>query len=312
MKKFFLFLLIVFLAGVGALAYTFMPARLKVPPPITIEVPEAHPPEGMQLQAIEAGKMFSVAAFAYRGGGFLDHRVFGMGSILIRHPKGNLLFDAGFGRLVDAHFEMMPWLMKATTKYQREETVADQLKTVGLKLEDIKAVVLTHAHWDHVSGLQDLKGVPVWVTQAELDFVNSDDVNAALAQELGTKDYKTYEFKSGPYLTFDSSYDVFEDGSVVIVPAPGHTPGSIIAFITVPGGQRYALVGDLVWQSEGIHLPAERPWLSRFLVDWDEAKVRDLIVKMHQINRAIPGLIIVPAHDRRLWDTLPSLKGWLE
>ena len=312
MKKFFLFLLIVFLGCLGALAITFMPARLKVPPPITLDLPEAKPPEGVELQAIESGKMFSLAAFAFRGGSFADRRVFGMGSILVRHPQGNLLFDAGFGRNVDAHFEMMPWLMRATTDYQKEEPVAKQLASVGLKLDAIKAIILTHAHWDHVSGLDDMRGVPVWVPQAELDFVNSGDVNAEVAQMIGTANYQVYEFKGGPYLGFESSYDVFGDGSVVLVPAPGHTPGSIIAFVTVTGGQRYALVGDLVWQSEGLHLPAERPWLSRLLVDEDPEKVRQLIVKMKQINRAIPDLIVVPAHDRRLWDTLPNLKGWLE
>jgi N-acyl homoserine lactone hydrolase len=35
--------------------------------------------------------------------------------------------------------------------------------------------------------------------------------------------------------------------------------------------------------------------------------VRGLIVRMHQLQRALPGLVVVPAHDRRVWDTLPKL-----
>jgi glyoxylase-like metal-dependent hydrolase (beta-lactamase superfamily II) len=38
----------------------------------------------------------------------------------------------------------------------------------------------------------------------------------------------------------------------VIVPARGHTPGSVVMFITLSGGARYAFVGDLVWQLEGL------------------------------------------------------------
>ena len=47
------------------------------------------------------------------------------------------------------------------------------------------------------------------------------------------------------------------------VPAPGHTPGSIIVFVTLPKNVRYALVGDLVWQREGLTGLEERPLLSR-------------------------------------------------
>jgi N-acyl homoserine lactone hydrolase len=45
---------------------------------------------------------------------------------------------------------------------------------------------------------------------------------------------------------------VWGDGSIVLVPAPGHTPGSIVAFIALPTGKRYALIGDLTWQLEGV------------------------------------------------------------
>jgi N-acyl homoserine lactone hydrolase len=47
--------------------------------------------------------------------------------------------------------------------------------------------------------------------------------------------------------------------------------------------------------------------MSRQMVDWDAQRVRDLIVHMHKLKAAMPNLIVVPAHDRRVWDTLPKL-----
>ena len=309
MKKIWLTLLLIIAAGLGALVMSFSAAVLPTGAVPQITLPDVHPPEGMKLSAIEAGRMLSKAGFAFRGGDISEPRTFGMGGILVQHPQGTLLFDTGFGRNVDAHFQTVPWLMRATSKYEKEPTVAEQLRKAGLDPSKLTGIVLTHAHWDHVSGIEDLPGVPVWVNQAEMDFINSGDRATALVRSFGALPYKIYDFSGGPYLGFEHSYDVFGDGAVVLVPAPGHTPGSIIAFITPTSGVHYALVGDLVWQAEGVNIPAERPWLSRKLVDHDEAQVRELIVKMHQLKQAMPDLVIVPAHDRRVWDTLPKLGG---
>jgi N-acyl homoserine lactone hydrolase len=306
-KRFLLLLLLVVVAGVGGLAATMTAATLPAGAPIEFATPSAQPPEGMKIAAIDAGKMFSQAAFAYRGGSIAEERVFGMGSILVQHPHGTLLFDTGFGRDVDAHFQTVPALMRATSKYEKESTVADQLKAAGIDPATLKGIVLTHAHWDHVSGIPDLDGAPVWVTQPELDFILGTHPMTQLLRSFAGVDYQVFGFLGGPYLGFPQSHDVFGDGSVVMVPAPGHTPGSIIAFITLPGPKRYALVGDLVWQVEGIQIPAERPWLSRRLVDFEEDKVRGVIGHMHQLHRAMPDLVIVPSHDRRVWERLPRL-----
>lgn len=307
MKTIFRLLLVLLVLGVGVLGWSFTPAKLDTGAPIKVLLPEAHPPASMSLHAIEAGYMISNAAFAYRGGSFFDTRQFGMGGILVQHPKGTLLFDTGFGSTVDQQFKTIPWLMQVTTRYVKEPTVATQLKAANIPLSSITGVVLTHAHWDHVSGLADLPGVPVWIDHAEQTFIQNGGDATALIRSMGALPYKLYAFTSGPYLGFTKSLDVFGDGSVVLVPAAGHTPGSIIAFINTPDGKRYALIGDIVWQHEGVDIPAERPWISRRLVDWDAGDVRQLIVQLHQLQAAIPGLIIVPAHDRRVWDSLPKL-----
>lgn len=309
------------LTGIGLLALallvllglSFRGATL----PITEDVPItlANPPrvEGVRISALYAGRMESIAAFAYRGGGFGDKRVFGMGGILVRHPQGNLLFDTGFGKDVDAHVRSMPFLLRATTSYEKEQTVAEQLAAAKVPLEDISRIVLTHAHWDHVSGIPDLDGVQIMVSQEEAAFIESDDPMAALVHSFENLPIAPLNYREGPYLGFPNSFDVFGDGSVVMVPAPGHTPGSTITFVHTEDGKHYALVGDLVWQKEGIDLPAERPWLPRMLVDEDPAAVRGQIVHMHRLQQMWPDLVIVPAHDRRVWDSLPRFpQGFAE
>jgi len=308
MKRILALLSVVIATAIAGLAWSFSAARLAVPEGLpAIALPTRHAPTSMQLYALPAGRMASRAMLAYRGGSFSDQRVFGMGGLLIRHPRGDLLVDAGFGRNVDAHVRTTPRLMQWTSSYTREPTVAEQLRRAGIEASTLSGVLLTHAHWDHVSGIEDLPGVPVWVNAAELGFVQSGERSAELARDIGTEDYRVYSFDDGAYLGFPRSHDMFGDGSVVVVPAPGHTPGSVIVFVHVGDGHRYALIGDLVWQKEGIDLPAERPWLSRHFVDGDPQAVRALIVHMHRLQAAMPELVIVPAHDRRVWETLPRL-----
>lgn len=288
-----------------ALAQSFRPATLEVieDVPITLVTPPKI--SGVRLSAIYAGRMESIGAFAFRGGSFSEKRIFGMGAILVRHPSGNLLFDTGFGKDVDTHVGKMPWLMRATTRYTAERTVAEQLQEARFPLQDIARIVLTHAHWDHVSGLPDMPGVQIMTSREEAAFVESDDPAAALIHSFGHLPIVPLNYREGPYLGFDVSFDVFGDGSVVMVPAPGHTPGSTISFVHTEDGKHYALIGDLVWQKEGIELPAERPLIARILVDKDAEAVRGQIVLMHRLQKMMPELVIVPAHDRRVWDALP-------
>lgn len=270
--------------------------------------PAARPPQGMGLHALMTGKMVSRAALAYSGGAITEERVFGQGAILVRHPGGNLLFDSGFGQDVDAHFRTTPWLMQVATRYEKLKPVKAQLAEAGLAPSQLKAIVLTHAHWDHVSGLDDLAGVPVWTSSEELDFIRSGNASTELARQLGLQGYQAIDFADGPYLGFASSHDVFRDGSVVLVPAPGHTPGSIIAFVHTPDGRHHALIGDLVWQIEGIDQMAEKPWISRRMVDHDAEATRRMIRKVHALRARLPGLVVIPAHDYRVWQTLPPLR----
>ncbi|MEZ4449913.1 MAG: MBL fold metallo-hydrolase [Nannocystaceae bacterium] len=280
---------------------------LPAPEPYAGALPAADPPPEMAVFQLPTGVIHRSAGFAYRGGSILDRRDFAMTALLVRHPRGDLLIDTGLGRDVEAHLEAMPWLFRAITRYDRGASAAEQLAAAGYDRRRLKGVVLTHAHWDHVSGLPELAGAPVWVPAEERRFIAEGGDLTAVARGIADLALTEVEFADREYLGFPRSHDVYGDGSVVIVHAPGHTPGSVIVFLALPDGQRLAMLGDLVWQLEGIFEREERPWLLRQLGDHDPEAVRVQILRVAAIAARFPEIRWIPAHDQRGFAGLPRL-----
>lgn len=269
------------------------------------KLPPASPPESMRVSALPTGTMHSSAMLAFRGGNPLESRDFSMTAVLVQHPRGDLLIDTGFGREVDDQVKLLPLLMQLTTDYDKTSPAAEQLISQGYDLKSLAGVVLTHAHWDHVSGLDSLRKTPIFVPTLEQAFIEEGGDNSALAKQLATDQLKSYAFVNKPYLGFAQQFDVWGDGSVVLVPAPGHTPGSVLVFLTLPSGLRLALLGDLVWQLDGINLPAEKPWIARQLIGEDTNAVRSAIAHVAAISKKYPQIKLVPAHDAKAMGSLP-------
>jgi N-acyl homoserine lactone hydrolase len=95
---------------------------------------------------------------------------------------------------------------------------------------------------------------------------------------------------------------------MVVALAGGHTTGSVVVFVTVPSGQRYAFIGDLTWQLDGIRRRVERPWLLRKLADSDPGQVRRGLLRVIALADLMQ---IVPAHDHDAYDGIPHLPARL-
>ncbi len=275
---------------------------LPKPPAWTQPLPEAHPPAAMTIHHLPTGTYQTRAALAVRGGSFRDKRDFAASAVLIGHPNGDLLIDAGFGAGVEAHIAMLPRFMRAPHHVGRP--VGDQLDAAGYDRRRLSGVLLTHSHWDHASGLDGLRGTPVWMNAGERQYAAKDPDGKVFRLVSQGHEVHEYGFDRRPYLGFPDSFDVHGDGSVVVVLAGGHTTGSVIVFVTVPSGQRYAFIGDLTWQLDGVHRRVERPWLLSKLADSNPEQLRQDLLRVI----ALDGLMqIVPAHDLGSYAGIPLL-----
>ena len=89
-----------------------------------------------------------------------------------------------------------------------------------------------------------------------------------------------------PYANYEAHFDVFGDGTVVVAPTFGHTPGCVATFVNVSPAQRFVHVGDLINLRESIERNVGKSWLMRRFTDEDSARTQ-------------AEVLILPAHDRR-------------
>ena len=153
---------------------------------------------------------------------------------VISHPKGNLMWDAGLPEsLVIPEPFNDP---SGVYRIQRPDSLANQLKSIGFKIDDFKYFAMSHSHFDH-TGHANLMKDATWIVQEnEFNSVVGDSAqfkNPALETLTNVKKIK-------------GDYDVFGDGTVVIKYMPGHTIGHQVLYVEVAGLVKPVLLtGDL-------------------------------------------------------------------
>jgi N-acyl homoserine lactone hydrolase len=163
---------------------------------------------------------------------------------LVVHPKGTLIWDAG--AVPDSAFK--PGGGPGTIRYATAmKPLTAQLAEVGYTPADIHYLALSHFHWDHVGNANLFAGATWLVTQAERDIMFSDPPSPRTEPQ----NYSALKNSKTVILT-KSEYDVFGDGTVVIMAAPGHSPGHQVLFL------KLAKTGPIVLSGDLYHYPEER------------------------------------------------------
>lgn len=251
----------------------------------------------------------SLESMVVAGGSWTTSRELTHGAVLIVHPQGNLLFDSGLGSRVDEEFEENPFWAKALLRYHSVDPVIDQFRRSGFDPASLMAIIPSHLHWDHASGLVDFPGTPVWVRAEELAKAREGAPPAFLSRQIGAKGlaWTPIVLEEKPFLVFQRSLDIFGDGTVVLFDLSGHTAGQLGLFLHADG-KRYLFIGDATWTLKGVQTRQPRPsFVNRLAgIDLDPEAARQRVEQLADLAEAYPDWIIVPAHDEYVARTLPA------
>jgi N-acyl homoserine lactone hydrolase len=296
-----LLVLLAILLGVGAYILYFHRDTLAAAPPHARVAPTITPLKGLSACWVETGSTFTSFPFAMTAG-----------SILVKHPSsdsnGDLLIDTGDSSHFDDEIAGYPFLLRLKLKnlagqLTPEVALPELLRLVGGDPTKVKWVILSHTHLDHAGGLMDLPAMPVLLNSEELRYAFNPAVQAkgfvipVHTQKFPSPDAPTLKFDAKPYETFDESADLYGDGSVVVVPLRGHTPGSVGIFVNLDPHRRLFYVGDAIDDERGFQDRVDKPLMLRD-TDNDPARANEIVAKLNQLHQMVPELAIIPAHGR--------------
>lgn len=165
-------------------------------------------------------------------------------------------------------------------RLQPEQELIAQLAQIGFTPDDIELVVLTHSHDDHVGGLPYFKDARIVLSQSEFEIVEFITDTPGLPVNTrfyeGVTCWEPIGFSDGPVQSFETSQDLFGDGSVMLIPTPGHSEGSLSVLVNM-GGYHLLLAGDAVYTMR--HLDPTQ--VLQFIPDTDP---QVMIASIEQLN----------------------------
>jgi N-acyl homoserine lactone hydrolase len=222
---------------------------------------------------------------------------------LIEHPvHGAMLVDTGINwQQAHAHrdYYQGPLLRLA---FDEDEYLLDsdqqllfQLERRGLAAADIGTVILTHLHEDHLGGVRDLLGARFLVSRDDWSSRNLGIFPFRRTPSLKgiLTDPQLVAFDPTPFHSFDASFDVFGDGSVVLLPTPGHSAGHLSVFVD-SGDWQLLCVGDTMYTLRHLASDQLRPIM---LGAKAQAAQLDSIARIRRLREQLPQLVIAPGHD---------------
>ncbi len=215
---------------------------------------------------------------------------------VIDHPKGVVVFDTGNNAAISDSMGNCKayWapgncdFLKPTQK--REDVIDMQLKKLGYSADKVKVVVSSHSHLDHIGNIELFPNAIHAIQKKELyqawfpekfqgrstpgTFVMADIDNAR-------------EFN---YLELEGDYDLFGDGSVVILSTPGHTLGHQSVKAKLASGRTIIISQDAIWMQENLDgYPAGLNY-----------SVKDYTASLNRLKfmRDLEGADLFMAHDQ--------------
>lgn len=223
---------------------------------------------------------------------------------LIAHRDGLVLFDTGIDPAIvldKSYIRQAIGRFLLSRIFRFHLTEADRIDHVlaaaGLSAGDIRLAVISHLHFDHVGGIAQIPQADLLVSEQEWSILSEPHPEREwiLREHIEIPSAKWKQISFAPtneplFAGFDGIHDIAGDGSMILLPTPGHTQGSMSMLIRREGWDPILLVGDLAY---------EVPLLDQDVVPGtgDRDTLLASFAKVRALKERLPRLAIVASHD---------------
>ncbi len=168
---------------------------------------------------------------------------------------------------------------------------------VQAALSTASLVVVTHEHFDHIGGLAAHPQLTAILPHAILT-----KQQLAHPEKMEPAKFPAKALEGFAPLDFDGARAVAP--GVVLLTAPGHTPGSQLVFVQLADGRELLFLGDVAWQFTNIEHQRERARLVTLMIGEDRTLVLSQLRALAELHEKEPKLAIVPGHDAAVIEKL--------
>src|ERR1700754_3908378 len=204
---------------------------------------------------------------------------------LIRHGDDYMLWDTG-------HAMTAP-------NVAPKVSLVDLLAKIEVKPEQIRYVGISHYHADHTGQVDSFPKATVLIGKGDWDAISAPKPGTG----VNFKPFESWIKGDGKVEPLTLDKDVFEDGSVIVLRTPGHTPGHSSLLVKLSQTGPVVLVGDAVHFRENydsVGVPA---------FNYDRAQTVASIERIKQIAANLKAMVIIQ-HDARDVEKLPEFPAF--
>jgi glyoxylase-like metal-dependent hydrolase (beta-lactamase superfamily II) len=237
---------------------------------------------------------------------------------VVEHRDGLVLFDTGMDPAIGSDPD---YVSSAIGRFflQRvfqlhigpDDTLQKKLEALGFASADVRKVVISHLHFDHIGGIAHVPQADLLVSgdewrqlfgsHPERDWILREHI------ELPGAKWRQVEFAptDDPLLaSFGGCCDVMGDGSMILLPTPGHTVGSLSMLVRSDDMPPLLFVGDLTYEVD-LLMKDQIPGVYS-----DKAQLRSSFAKVRGLKEQLPDLVILASHDPAAAGALRLAGSW--